>query len=159
MGDPPKPYIEQWPLPSRHKKPDWSILLRIITDDLGRLLEEAYTAIDNGLNVLAGIGLRAVFDCASQLLGVDPNEAFQNKLKLLLLQGKIGIDEERTLKVLTDAGNAAAHRGWRPNDWEIDALLSIIENFLHRNFVLAHATEQLRARVPLKSRPKKDNSS
>ena len=49
--------------------------------ELATLLGELYTALDNGLQTLATIGMRTVFDCASQKLGTDPNQSFTEKLK------------------------------------------------------------------------------
>jgi hypothetical protein len=48
---------------------------------LATLLAEVYTALDNDLQTLATIGMRTVFDCASQLLGCDPNQSFSESSK------------------------------------------------------------------------------
>jgi Domain of unknown function (DUF4145) len=63
--------------------------------------------------VLAAIGLRTAFDRASELLGIDPNKTFAGKLSQLVVDGHIGSTEKASLDVLTDAGGAAAHRGWK----------------------------------------------
>jgi hypothetical protein len=102
------------------------------------LLGEVYTALDNNLVILATIGMRTMFDCASQKLGADPNQSFAEKLKELTAGNKIGGEEKEMLSVLADAGSAAAHRGWKPTDEDIDHLMGALENFLERAFVLKH---------------------
>jgi hypothetical protein len=60
------------------------------------------------------------------------------------------------LSILTDAGSAAAHRGWRPKPHELDTMILIVESFLHRTFVIGDAAKQLKASIPAKPkrRPK-----
>ena len=101
-----------WPAPVRRRRPNWLEKIEVSERDLGVLLDEMYTALDNDLRVLAAIAARTVFDRASQLLGVDPAIGFKEKLDSLGADGKIGVHEEEILQVLVDAGSAAAHRGW-----------------------------------------------
>jgi len=68
----------------------------------------------------------------------------------LTAQGKISADDKEVLAVLTDAGSAAAHRGWRPKPRELDAMVMIIENFLLRTFIVGDAAKQLKAGIPAK---------
>jgi len=92
---------------------------------LATLLGEVYTALDNGLRTLATIGMRTVFDHASQLLGCNANQTFSEKLKELTTGNKIGGEEKEMLSVLADAGGAAAHRGWKPTEDDIDHLMPL----------------------------------
>jgi Domain of unknown function (DUF4145) len=115
---------------------------------LAALLTELYTALDNNLSVLATIGMRTVFDRASQLLGADPDQSFAEKLKELVAGNKIGGEEKEILSVLADAGSAAAHRGWQPSTIEIDSLMQALENFLERAFVLKHDLRRLGKNIP-----------
>src|SRR5262249_19713227 len=102
----------------------------------------------NNLDVLTAIAIRTVFDRASEAFGVDPAATFQKKLSQLQDLGKIGETERTSLTVLVDAGSAAAHRGWRPTSEQLDRLVSIIESFLLRNFVLNRAGEVLKSSIP-----------
>ena len=137
-----------WPAPVRRQRPIWLEEIEASEHDLGMLLDEMYAALDNDLPVLAAIAVRTVFDCASQLLGVDPATGFKKKLDGLRTDGRIGSDEEEILQVLVDAGNAAAHRGWRPTVDEISTMVGVVEAFLHRSFVLGDGIEKLGASVP-----------
>ena len=96
-----------------------------------------------------------MFDRASELLGVDPAKTFTEKLSELVQLGKVGEDERDTLNTLTDAASAAAHRGWKPKPQELDTMMSIIEAFLYRNFILPAEVKRLRQNVPTKQQRKK----
>lgn len=142
-----------WPAPVRRQRPTWLEKIEASERALGMLLDEMYTALDNDLRVLAAIAARTVLDCASQLLGVDPETSFKEKLRGLCADGRIGLDEKETLKILVDAGSAAAHRGWRPTIDEISTMVGVVETFIHRSLVLGERIEKLKASVP--ARPKK----
>jgi hypothetical protein len=144
-----------WPAPSKRKRPEWIYDLTGADWGLSYLFRDIYTALDNGLNILAAMGIRTVFDKASELVGIDPAITFNEKLDELLAMGKIGQDERQTLDVLTDAGSAAAHRGWNPSPEELDTMMAIIEAFLYRTFILGEAAKKLKAGVPEKPKRKK----
>src|SRR5262249_6534359 len=129
-----QPVITYWPAPSKRKRPSWTN--ELMEDwDLYNLVLETYTALDNDAPVLAAIGLRTVFDRVSEKLGLDPALGFGEKLDALLKSGKIGQSERATLEVLTDAGGAAAHRGWKPTIKQLDTLMTIGEQFLYRTII------------------------
>jgi hypothetical protein len=154
--------VTYWPSPprvSRRRRPAWlgfrleefsEISVGLASDypALATLLAEVYTALDNDLQTLATIGIRTVFDCASQLLGCDPNQNFSEKLKELTARNKIAREEEEILSVLTEAGNAAAHRGWKPPEGDINSLMDALEHFLHRTFVLTRELRRVKENIP-----------
>jgi len=144
--------VIHWPVPAKRKRPVWFIDVWFCDGDLQSLLEEVYTALDNDLAVLAAIGIRTVFDRASELLGIDPELPFARKLDRLAASGKIGADEQLILAVLTDAGGAAAHRGWKPSVSELETMMDIIEAFIHRSFVLGKAASRLKKGVPARGK-------
>jgi hypothetical protein len=144
----PVPIIEQWPAPEKRKKPDWHDAIFVVDHDLGMLLRDVYGALNNDLPVLAAIAIRTMFDRASELLGVQTKKSFADKLGELVLRGKIGEEEGSVLNVLTDAGSAAAHRGWRPTTDDLATMTGIIENFLYRTFVIPRDAQALKTRVP-----------
>jgi len=149
--------IEHWPSVSvsRREKPAWAERLTFVDTDLSALMDSVYKALENELDVLAAIAIRTVFDRASELLGIDPGRSFGEKLDDLLALGKIGAEEREILDTLTDAGSAAAHRGWKPTQEELDTMLSSIEGFIHRSFVLGDAIKKLRDRV--RAKPKRQH--
>ena len=107
-----------------------------------------YTALSNNLGVLAAIGVRTVFDRASELLGIDPEKPFQQKLDDLKDGDHITDREVEILAALIDAGSAAAHRGWQPKPKQLDAMMTILEAFLLRAFLLQGIGAELGEDVP-----------
>src|SRR5262249_17756744 len=83
------PSIPTSPAKTR-RRPDWLWYDPLETDlslefaseypELASLLGEVYAALDNKLHILATIGMRTVFDCASRKLGADPNKNFAENL-------------------------------------------------------------------------------
>ena len=137
-----------WPSPPRRQIPKWVRQLDWTDKTLADLLRDVYKAINEDLEVLATIGMRIVFDRASELLGVNPETTFANKLEQLVGNGHIGLSERKALDVLTNAGSAAAHRGWKPTEYQLDALATIMEQFVHRTMVTADTADELGQRIP-----------
>lgn len=144
--------VTYWPAPTKRAAPEWVHAIAI-DHDLSHLLNELYKALNSDLRVLAAIGVRTVFDRASELLGTKPELSFAAKLADLEAKGKIGGDERVSLSVLTDAGGAAAHRGWRPSPDNLNTLVLTLEGFLYRTMILGDALKELKAAVPQRPRP------
>jgi hypothetical protein len=149
------PDVRHFPAPSRRAKPRWHYDIDLLDSSLGSLFSDIYRCLDAELSVPAAVATRTAFDRATELLGIDPSESFSAKLDSLLSNGKISKDEKGILAVLIDAGSAAAHRGWRPKAEELDTLVSLVESFFHRTFVLGDAAHKLKAVVPPKPKRKK----
>lgn len=144
-----------WPCADRVTRlpPAWMAKLEPAAQDptLDRLFAEVYTALNAGLHVVTAMGIRTIFDRATELLEVDPGLPFAAKLERLLSDGRIGPGEHSILSVLTEAGSAAAHRAWRPDAEQLELLMEVIEHFVYRVFILGPAAAKLREHIP--SRP------
>jgi hypothetical protein len=140
---------EFWPNVTRHR-PGWMPNIALIDDKLYELLEETYRALNSGLKVITAIGLRTAIDRTTEVLKIDPGRTFEEKLNDLEKAGKISNEERKAVGVLIDAGSAAAHRGWRPSDGDLNTMLSITENFLHRTFILDSESKELGIGIPPK---------
>lgn len=147
--------ISYWPSPIKRATPSWLDDLKFFDRDLGGLFDDIYSALNHDLPILAAIAMRTTFDRASELLGIDPALRFFEKLDALEKSGKVGKDERTILDILTDAGGAAAHRGWKPSPKELETMISIIEQFLYRLFILQDAAGDLKKSVPQKQKKKK----
>lgn len=159
-GEPEVRYNERvtyYPAPAKRKRPEWLTLLDIEAALFG-LLGETYNALDVDARVLAATGARTVFDRASELLRIDPSLTFKEKLDLLHEQGHIGAAERGHLNLLTDAGSAAAHRGWKPSPKQLDTVMSIVEAFIYRNFVLDAEVKKLKNQIPVRRKRKAKKS-
>ena len=146
--------FKHWPPPSARRRPEWLERIALKDHDLYHLLDEVYSALDGELNVLAAIGIRTALDRASEVLEIDPNLSFAKKLEGLLQSGRIGETEKEFMEALTDAGSAAAHRGWRPEPEFLRTMMDVLEGFLQRHFDLADASRKLKAGVPKRSQKK-----
>jgi hypothetical protein len=144
-----------WPAPVEPKTPEWITEIVAADKTLGNLLSEMYAALNNDLRVLAAIGARTAFDRSSELLKVDAALGFNDKLDELHNMGKVSKSERDTLEILVDAGSAAAHRGWVPKPEEINTMMTIVEAFLHRTFILDDGIRKLKAAVPPKLKRQK----
>ena len=49
--------------------------------------------------------------------------------------------EKDILEAMTDAGSAAAHRGYAPSNKQLSSIMDILENYLHRSFILGDAAQ------------------
>lgn len=127
-------------------KPAWADL--IPDDVLRNVFDELYSALNAGLSVLATVGARTLFDRAGYLLIGDPKGGFEGKLSALVTGGYISVQEKEALEAVADAGNASAHRGYTPTSERLGAIVDIIENFLHRAFILSSAARDIRESTP-----------
>lgn len=140
--------VNYWPPAAKRKQPPWADEIRMQDRILGSLFDDVYTALSNNLGVLAAIGMRTVFDRASEKLGINSNEPFQAKLTELKDGDHITEKEKGVLGALIDAGSAAAHRGWQPQPKQLDSMMTILEAFLHRAFLLEDIGVELGKNVP-----------
>ncbi|XSC45083.1 DUF4145 domain-containing protein [Bradyrhizobium sp. RDT10] len=145
--------ITYYPAPAKRTRPEW--LHRDIDGSLYDLLDETYNALNVDARVLAATGARTIFDRASELLGIDPAITFSEKLDLLLANGHIGTSERGNLDLLTDAGGAAAHRGWKPTLEQLNTVMSILEAFIYRAFVLDAEVKKLKTQIPPRQKREK----
>lgn len=90
---------------------------------------------------------------------IDPAKSFQEKLKELKERGFIGDTEHGILTVLTDAGSAAAHRGWSPNEEQTTHLLDVLENFIHRVLVNGQKALEIKSGIPEAQKRKRAGTS
>ena len=148
------PKITYWPAPARRTRPDW--MDRLKDDALRDLLNEVYVALDADARVLAAIGMRTVLDRAMVLTGSTEAFGFGEKLDELKENGLISRHEKEILVVLTDAGGAAAHRGWRPTPTALATIIDGTESFIYRALILGDAVKAIKDDVPGRpKRPKK----
>jgi hypothetical protein len=77
--------------------------------------------------------------------------SFVKKLEQLHQEGHIGRADKECLEVLTDAGSAAAHRGWEPDEEQLRVLISIMEHFVTR-FILKNEAGKLRGSIPVRQK-------
>lgn len=145
--------VQTYPKPDTKTKPSWFDAMQKVDAQLHNILRQMYVAYDNELHILTAIGLRTALDRATEILGIEPTDRFDMKLNQLRTDGWIGETERNVLGVVTDAGNAAAHRGWEPKKREVSQLISSLEVFLHRAFIVGKNALSIKGSIP--PRPKR----
>lgn len=101
----------------------------------------------------AAVMARTLFEYSAHFLGVvDNNTTLGQKLNALHETGHISLRERDDLDAIIQAGNAAAHRGWKPTENDIEVVALVLHSFLDRSFTNPHRIESLRKRTP--ERPK-----
>jgi hypothetical protein len=146
-----------YPKPDTKTKPRWFDAIHKVDDQLHEILNEMYLAYDNDARILTAIGLRTALDRSTELLKIDPAKTFKEKLDELQANGWIGETEKDILEVVTDAGGAAAHRGWKPGGPDIAMLLTVMEVFLQKAFIVGKDALSIKKNIPAK--PKKVSGS
>jgi hypothetical protein len=144
--------VQTYPKPETKTKPVWFDSIQKADPQLHNILRQMYLAHDNQAHILTAVGLRTALDRATEVIGIDPAKTFDEKLDELLTGGWIGQTERDILGVVTEAGNAAAHRGWEPDSQEISELLSSLEVFLHRAFIVGQKALSIKSSIPAKPR-------
>ena len=147
----PETRVTYWPSAAKRKRPEWLYELRdpVLSD----ILHEVYEALNADHHTLAAIGIRTALDRAFVSLGVEESSPFYKKLNELVEKGIINENEKSLLETLTDAGSAAAHRGWKPEPEQLTTLIDAMETFLKRVFVTETEVKTIKEDIP--PRPKR----
>jgi hypothetical protein len=148
---------KSWPAKFKRNRPEWLDRLNGYieherSEDLESCLFQVYEALDHDLNILAAIGIRTTFDVASEILGVDPDRPFEEKLKAMEELSIISPTQRDDFDVLINAGNASAHRGWNPNFEDLDPLVDSLDHFIADKFVTPHLRRKPRTASPGRGR-------
>jgi hypothetical protein len=147
--------VTTYPKPTSKTKPVWFPTVQKADPQLGRILEETYLAFDSSSLILATIGIRTAIDRTTELLGIDSARSFEEKIQELQTGGWIGETEKQILEVVIDAGSAAAHRGWSPGAREASQLITVLEVFLQKAFIVEKKALSLKDSIPAKPTRKK----
>lgn len=142
--------IAYWPALSTRSSPVWLNQISIPGKDcslLNTYLNELYGALNSDLNTLSAIGIRTSFDMAAELLGVEESRTFKQKLEALVASNHIGALGLERLETLIEAGNASAHRGWRPKAEDLEIMMEVLEHFIHDAFVAPEKMKRLDAKA------------
>lgn len=153
--------LKYWPALSKRSYPDWMTEHGIEAGDADALdsaLLELYIALNNDLSIFSAIGIRTCFDIASELLKVDPGFTFAEKLDALVDGKHIREADRPRLDTAIEAGNATAHRGWKPQAADLETMMKVLEDFIFDAFVQPHRRKKLddnaaKVRVTVPPRP------
>ena len=137
--------------PPRLKKllPKWHDQL---PETLQEVLRETYTAFQYDLHYVTTIGCRTALDIAVVDKVTDVG-TFKAKLSKLVTDKHISEEDKDLILSVSDSGDAAAHRGFRPEAEHLLTLINVIERLLHK-FYIKQKEDQLILNAALKFRSK-----
>jgi len=141
--------VSYYPPPVSRRAPSWRFRL---PSDMRELLDEVYTALHYNGRRLALMGVRTLVDML-MLKEIGDVGTFEKKLEGLQDQGVIAERSREVLSAALDAGNAAAHRGYKPNPEDLNAVMDIVENLLQATYHLSELSARIKKATPAK--PKK----
>lgn len=72
---------------------------------------------------------------------------FQEKLKALVKEGYLVHKQQDLLNTALDAGNAAAHRAYRPSAETLNHVIDVVENLIH-SYAPEKAGKVAKAEIP-----------
>ena len=134
-----------WP-PKQSRKPNWHNRLPDI--NLCRAMREVYVALNQGLMVLASIGVRTLLDRSFFLLLKKDHGTFANKLNVMVKEGFLLEGEKTIFQSIADVGNAAAHRAHPPTQETLTKILTAVESFLYQKFILPDDAKAVEKNTP-----------
>ncbi len=114
--------------------PKWIVKLPIKYIEI---LQEVYISVNEQLFILSLTGIRTLLDIYI-VSKIGDEGTFKSKLNKLVSEGIITSSKASILEVAIDAGNASAHRGYKPDKETLFQILDIVENLLQSEIVDRH---------------------
>lgn len=109
-------------------------------------LQEIYISINERLFILSLTGIRTLLDIYI-VDKIGDRGTFKQKINKLVSDGIITTSKATVLETAVDAGNASAHRGYKPDKETLFQILDIVENLLQSEIVDRNAT-QIKQKTP-----------
>lgn len=111
--------------------PNWIVKLPM---KYVEILQEVYISINEQLFILSLTGIRTLLDIYI-VAKIGDVGTFKTKLNKLVSEGIITSSKASVLEVAIEAGNASAHRGYKPTKETLFQVLDIVENLLQSEIV------------------------
>jgi hypothetical protein len=118
-----------------------------LPDTMKSLFREVYSALGSDSGALVMMGAKALIDLAI-VERVGDVGSFERKLEALQKAGFVSEFNLKILEAALEAGNAAAHRGHRPESKHIQQVMSIVENMVENMYMLEPFARQLKQSTP-----------
>ena len=132
-------------LPAKPKKRVEPWIFRLSSQYI-ELLSEIYSSFNNSNYRLAMMGLRALIDIFI-VENIGDKGTFKQKLKLLKEQNFVSEGQFEMLDTSIEAGNAAAHRGFKPSEKALISVIEVVEHLL-KPMALQTNVNKLKNEVP-----------
>lgn len=135
--------IFHFPKKAIRKYPYWIIKLPL---PHFHLMHEIYTAVNENLFVLALSGTRTLLDTYI-VDKIGDIGTFKQKLDKLISEKFISASKAKVLEAAIEAGNAATHRGYRPDKETLFQILDIVDNLMQSEIV-DRAAKSIKEKTP-----------
>ncbi len=110
------------------------------------LVTEIYLAVERRLYTLAAMGIRATLEnVMKEKVGDRPFKVLVNEFQKA---GYLSARQAQVLDTIIEAGHAAIHRAWKPNDEDVSTLLNITETLIEIVYIHEGQARDLGKRVP-----------
>ena len=137
--------VKRKSLPGKSKRNIENWIFRL-NQEYVELLAEIYSAFNSGNFRLAMMGARAIVDMhITDTIG--DKGTFRKKLELLVENKHINNSQFELLETSIEAGNASAHRGYKPSEEILSSVIDIIEHLL-KPMALRTEITNLRNEIP-----------
>ena len=130
-GDRNNDKVFEFPIKAVRIPPNWIVKLPI---KYVEILQEIYSSINTKSFILSLTGIRILLDIYI-INKIGDAGTFKEKIKKLVSEGIITSSKASVLEITIDAGNAAAHRGYKPDMESLFQILDIVENLLESEIV------------------------
>lgn len=140
--------VSYFPPPVSRQPPRWRYNLPV---DSRLLLEEIYKSLDADNRRLPLMGARTLLDMLI-LEKVGDVGNFRAKLSGLERAGLVSSQGSEVLYAALDMGSAAAHRGHAATEYEVEAVMDIVENMLQAIYVFPRTADALKKSTPQRSK-------
>lgn len=135
--------VFHYPRKPIRKVPNWITKLPM---KYVEIFQEIYISINEELSILALTGIRTLLDIYI-VDKIGDNGSFNQKLNQLVSKNIITTAKSKVLATAIDAGNASAHRGYKPDKETLFQILDIVENLLLSEIVDRNAS-QIKIKTP-----------
>ena len=150
-----EPEIESTYFPPRifRRPPSWlknDFFHRVVPDEIERLMNELYIALQNDCFAASTMLTRAVFENLMINTTGDHGSFAKNLLKLRE-GGHISESHRIAVESMLEAGHAVIHRSYIPERGDIITLVDILETVLHVVYILTPKANELDKKIPPRS--------
>lgn len=149
-----------YPPAMSRRRPDWMFGFPMVvwahSSDIGQLLNEVYTALQNQSLRLATMGVRAALERVMiEQIGNDTGTISGN-INRFFQMGFVAPQQQPLFRnALIEAGNAAMHRGYKPTEEHLSALLDMTEALIASIYVHPQRAAALSVAIPARLLPPK----
>jgi hypothetical protein len=148
FSEDPVPSIHFYPPAMSRKEPVWLSEMHGSSAHFAKtLLKEIYVGVQNGMKMIATMGVRSLMEYV-MIDSVGDQGTFGQNLSEFAKKGFISDKQRDILDVVLEAGHARTHRAYKPSDEDLATCIDIAENVLQTVYVHPEKAAELKKRVP-----------